>query len=1008
MRTVAIASDTRGRVPFAVVGVLLLVSSLVLATTLSPEPAPSETDVERALREVSAASTTAVRGGVAAGSRRAAADPVVDPADTAVGDALNDSQPFRDALRLRIYLQTRDRLERLAGHSDGVRATASLPAVTTTEGYERAIEQVTIERAGANNTSIQTTVHNITVTAHRGDEVVTRRNVTRTVVVPTPVLYVHERMQTYETRLNNSLASPGVSQRLTARLYPIAWARGYAQYGGAPIENVVANRHVSIATNGALLGVQRSVFGRSDVEGRQALTEATALTGITDVVSASGASGPASQVLDRSGYQPVGQNITTGADSAAPRPNESMRIGINETAEAAFESVASRWALNETAEQAYTVDVRAVTDSESIEGGRPNRPDPPGENWTVHSEFTTSTATAMDTVDGRPDVPAGWHTLDRFGRTVEVEYRREATWSNPNPTGPMQTTVATSTERFEVRVALVGNHTNDSVAPARGIETAHNSSASPLDGPNLADVEAAAETELLDNESHDSVAEAVARGEFDEATATITGDRPDGLYTWLYEDLRTLRETVADINTTVERGAVGTFESNPPEQLQQLLSERRAGLVGVPETYDSTAQRARIAARIAYVDAVSERLGNQSEGRETVEANLSSRLSDITGGSVTELRRGLTASETEVPRSTPAPTGPAGTVETRINAQPQYLTLASVDSSQVPALNDSEHPLVARNVNVFSVPYGNAASTVLNGVSGSASRVSLDAAARTLSAANATNLTTANMTLETDRAELQDVVGEANDHVRTALVNRVEAETGANTTESEAIVDEGLNGWATTADRGMALANNSAAGAVATVAAERRNLSTVEEDWLYIRLRRTTTTSLTASSARPGTDVVNRTASTVRTVARDELQSAIEDRAQSEIRDIAQRRLGTRVLPSGLPLAPPLTPWYATMNVWWVTVEGEYARFSVSARHGTPGTPGASLTYAREDEQVTLDADDDGQAETLGSNSRLSFSVDTGVIVVVPPQPRGVGDKDGNSVETSAGWPDAG
>ena len=96
------------------------------------------------------------------------------------------------------------------------------------------------------------------------------------------------------------------------------------------------------------------------------------------------------------------------------------------------------------------------------------------------------------------------------------------------------------------------------------------------------------------------------------------------------------------------------------------------------------------------------------------------------------------------------------------------------------------------------------------------------------------------------------------------------------------------------------------------------------------------------------------------------------------------------------------------MNVWWVTVEGEYARFSVSARHGTPRTPGAATTYARENGEVTLDVDGDGTGETVGRNTRLSFRVDTGIVVVVPPQPRGVGDKDGNSVETSAGWPEPG
>jgi len=97
--------------------------------------------------------------------------------------------------------------------------------------------------------------------------------------------------------------------------------------------------------------------------------------------------------------------------------------------------------------------------------------------------------------------------------------------------------------------------------------------------------------------------------------------------------------------------------------------------------------------------------------------------------------------------------------------------------------------------------------------------------------------------------------------------------------------------------------------------------------------------------------------------------------------------------------------WVATMNIWAVTVKGTYARFSVTASHGPPGSPGATVRYVREDRDVRLDVDGDGNRERLGSNTRISFRADTGVVVVVPPKPRGVGDKDGNSVETSAGWP---
>jgi hypothetical protein len=164
---------------------------------------------------------------------------------------------------------------------------------------------------------------------------------------------------------------------------------------------------------------------------------------------------------------------------------------------------------------------------------------------------------------------------------------------------------------------------------------------------------------------------------------------------------------------------------------------------------------------------------------------------------------------------------------------------------------------------------------------------------------------------------------------------------------------------------------------------------------------------LATKAAKPKAGPVNRTASAVRTAARKEIQKAIGDHARKRVEDLTKRKLGSRALPSGLPLAPPLTPWYATTNIWWVTVKGEYARFAVVANHGSPETPGAT-TYVRENETISFDADGDGDREVVGYNKRVSFSAETGIVIVVPPQPRGVGDKDGISVETSAGWPDPG
>ena len=997
-RSVSLAADRRGRVPFAVLGVLLLVTSLALAPTLSTESAPSETRVERALSEVSAASTTAVRGGVATAGRRAAAAPVVEPADTPAGRALRDDHAFRDSLRLRVYLQVRSNLKRLSTRSDGVNATASLPAVGSTAEYERAIDRVSVERAGDNDTALRTTVENITLTARRDGEVLTRRTVDRTVVVPTPVLHVHDQVETYEQRVQNGLAKPGLSQRMTARLYSIAWARGYAQFGGAPIANVVANRHVSLATNGALLGVQRSVFGRSDPEGRQALTEATAAVGINDIVAGSN-SQLASDILSQTSYRPASQNITTGAR----QPGNPLRVGVNGTADAAYREVGMPDALNATARDAYTVRATVVTERQHLSGGRPDRPDPPGSNWSFVNEVEGSDASVVGPADIRVTVPSRWHAFERWGRTVEITHTHRVAWRKGND---VRYTRAQRTERVRVSLALVGRHRNGSLAPVRGIETAHEAAGSPLGGENLADVERKASDRLLGG-GRDRAAKNIALREFEQDAVSVTGERPESIHRWIARDLRRLRERVRDITVSTDRAAVGAFRSNPARRLRRTLRDRRSRLVDAPATYDSAADRARVAARVAFLDAVERRLGGHAGNHSTVESGLGDRLGSLSGGSLAELRRALTARETRVPRTRPTPTGPAGPVRTQVEAQPQYLTLASVSESNFPAVEGTEHPLVARNVNVFSVPYGNAATEVLKSATGNRNRVGLAAAARTLAAARDTE-SGSNTSLDERRQRLRTEVARANGVVTGALAERVRSETDAGQTESERIVGDAMGRWGTTAARGLALANESAAQRIAEVAASRRGLSTLERDWLRLRLLRATTTALSTAGARPPKGLVNRTANTVRETARSRVQGVLADRARKAVQRVAKRKLGTQALPAGLPLAPPYLPWYATANVWWVTVEGTYARFSVTASHGSPETPGAAVRYVRERRTVRLDADGDGSGERLGHNSRISFRADTGVVVVVPPKPRGVGDKDGNSVETSAGWPDPG
>ena len=123
--------DDGGRVPFALLGVLLLVSSATLATTIDPARPPADSDTEVVVERTTATTQTALREAVSTASSDAATDPVIEPANTTTGRVLNESTAFRDALRLRIYVAASERLADVSVRRDDVAGSVSLPPVST-------------------------------------------------------------------------------------------------------------------------------------------------------------------------------------------------------------------------------------------------------------------------------------------------------------------------------------------------------------------------------------------------------------------------------------------------------------------------------------------------------------------------------------------------------------------------------------------------------------------------------------------------------------------------------------------------------------------------------------------------------------------------------------------------------------------------------------------------------------------------------------------------------------
>jgi len=89
-RTIRLAADDRARVPFALIGVFLFVTSVTVVGVLEARPSP-ETDVDTsvAMDRTAAATQTAIRDATLEATHQAAREPIIDPAQTPYGDLVN-------------------------------------------------------------------------------------------------------------------------------------------------------------------------------------------------------------------------------------------------------------------------------------------------------------------------------------------------------------------------------------------------------------------------------------------------------------------------------------------------------------------------------------------------------------------------------------------------------------------------------------------------------------------------------------------------------------------------------------------------------------------------------------------------------------------------------------------------------------------------------------------------------------------------------------------------------
>lgn len=261
----------RGRIPIALVAVLVLVGAVLLAGHAGFDDGEPEANVDSALavERTDAVTQTAVREGVQAATERAAAQPLTRPNESnPYGSVLAaEGDTYRSYLKALIYQEVRDRFGSVGQSVDGVRTTVSLPPIENRSQFRDAIERVAIERNPDHSEGVLgVTITDIEVTAERnGERIVHRENESVTVSVASPVLDLHERTTDYENLLNAGITEPGsFTQRFNARTYGIGYLRGWAQNYQQPVVDVIANRHVEPSANSAAYRIQRDVFGSAD------------------------------------------------------------------------------------------------------------------------------------------------------------------------------------------------------------------------------------------------------------------------------------------------------------------------------------------------------------------------------------------------------------------------------------------------------------------------------------------------------------------------------------------------------------------------------------------------------------------------------------------------------------------------------------------------------------------------------------------------------------------------
>ncbi|MFT4946408.1 MAG: hypothetical protein ACI8TL_000643 [Natronomonas sp.] len=777
-RVSALVSDRRARIPFALIGLALLLLSgtfiLQLDTRADPEP-PRETD--RAIEQTESATETALTDAVTAASEEAARTPMTEPAATPYGEVLTDGDdPFDQYLKALVYLEARDRLDAAGQEVDTVRTTVSLPDIESSRAFANALNRVEIrpgsETDGIESGVIEAEISGVQTVARRDGDVVERQTESITVAVASPLYQLHDRTNAFQERLDAGIAKPGFTQRFNARIYALGWARGYAQYSGLPVTEVIANRHVVPSANDAVYRTQKDVFGAADPNLNNAIRRGWLCMAMHDAEGlydnyASTESDLSRDLCDAStwlfGDQATG-DVPEAPDTMdllgeAPGMDAEHTIGVNETSLLPIRDLATdSGAESITGVISRIYEVTAGTDIETeVTREATFRHDSPSNAIRSHVDETTTEDIDVSVEQITDPEPSDEYQVITGDVTLDLEETKEHVRLTEDGKETV-TTTAIGIERidFEITIREQRRNPNSTIdeynhagpggvpvveeyvySPGPDETKAATDRTIPLGGngdkfENYGDPGRRAVYAIFGNQiqQDEPIKTSIGRRlteKWDDATSAedlefsergsvdVPRDSLSALRAAIVYDLRQIQREVSGVTHTFERSEIihDGSDTGPYGELRGKVREHKAEYLERERPFASVGQKAIYEARYAYFRALERYLEQVESAHSSAMTEIDEQLPDTGIERAMEfLQRGVTAT----PPDPVAIESPSLTedISYEVSGSPTYLVTERVTSETVPAVDNDEEfaPMAAKNRNYLKLPY----DTVVKGL----------------------------------------------------------------------------------------------------------------------------------------------------------------------------------------------------------------------------------------------------------------------------------------------------